>query len=39
MEDFCADAFVICADGGLDVAAQYGIVPDLLVGDFDSIQT
>lgn len=39
MEEFCADAFVICADGGLDVAAQYGIVPDLLVGDFDSVQT
>ena len=32
-----ADAFVICADGGLAVAANYNITPDLIVGDFDSL--
>lgn len=29
--------FVICADGGYDSAVSAGIAPDLLVGDFDSI--
>ena len=32
-----ADAFVICADGGLAAAANYNITPDLIVGDFDSL--
>lgn len=31
--------FVICADGGYDGAAEYGIVPDLLIGDFDSVRS
>jgi thiamine pyrophosphokinase len=31
--------FVICADGGYDTLAKFGIVPDLLVGDFDSMQS
>lgn len=30
------DHYVICADAGYETAAQYGIVPDLIVGDFDS---
>jgi len=30
---------VICADGGAHHARKFGIVPDLLIGDFDSIQT
>ncbi len=29
--------YVICADGGYDIARQHGIVPDLLMGDFDSV--
>ena len=28
--------FVICADAGYDTAVQYGIRPDLIIGDFDS---
>lgn len=28
---------VICADGGYDNAVRFGIVPDLLIGDFDSV--
>ena len=31
------DAFVICADGGLSAAARFGVTPDLIVGDFDSL--
>ena len=33
------DCFVICADGGLRKAEEYGIKPDLIVGDFDSLGT
>lgn len=33
-----SDDFVICADGGYDIANKCGIVPDLLIGDFDSIK-
>ncbi len=32
------DSFVICADGGLNIALQHNITPDLIIGDFDSIQ-
>ena len=34
---FAEDAFVIAADSGYDTAKKLGIVPDLLVGDMDSI--
>jgi len=33
-----ANSFVICADGGLDLALQHNITPNLVIGDFDSIQ-
>jgi thiamine pyrophosphokinase len=36
-EALMADAFVVAADSGLDLAEQVGIVPDLVVGDFDSV--
>ena len=32
------DCFVVCADGGLENAARFGISPDLVVGDFDSFR-
>ncbi|WP_455382407.1 thiamine diphosphokinase [Salinispira pacifica] len=31
------DALVVAADSGYDTAARYGVVPDLVVGDMDSI--
>lgn len=30
--------FVICADGGYDNAVKFGVIPNLLIGDFDSVQ-
>lgn len=30
--------FVVCADGGLELAQKWGIHPDLAVGDFDSFR-
>lgn len=33
-----ADDYIICADGGFDIAAYCGFTPDLLIGDFDSIK-
>lgn len=29
--------YVVCADGGLEKAKKYGIVPDLIIGDLDSL--
>ena len=31
-------AFIICADSGYDKALQAGIKPDLILGDFDSLE-
>ena len=36
--DFAPD-FIMCADGGYDHAMAAGIVPDMLMGDLDSIST
>lgn len=37
-QEFSADeAYVICADGGLDTALANGISPNLIIGDFDSV--
>ena len=33
------DDFIICADGGYDVLQKLKIVPDLIIGDFDSVKT
>lgn len=30
------DAFIVCADGGLRHAKKLGVVPQMIVGDFDS---
>jgi thiamine pyrophosphokinase len=35
--DLSPEDYVICTDGGYDIALQHGIKPDLLLGDFDSI--
>lgn len=32
-----SDDFVICTDGGYDIASRSGIIPDLIMGDFDSV--
>jgi thiamine pyrophosphokinase len=32
-----ADDFIVCADGGLDLAAAEGIKPAVIIGDFDSV--
>lgn len=33
------DDFILCADGGYSIAAEYGVTPDLVIGDFDSIKS
>lgn len=30
--------FTICADGGYDYALEYGIIPDIVIGDMDSVK-
>ncbi len=29
--------YLICADGGLEKVSNYGIIPDIIIGDFDSV--
>ncbi len=31
-------SFLICADGGADTAKRLGMIPDFIIGDFDSIK-
>ena len=33
------DPYIICTDGGFDLAKQAGITPHLLLGDLDSVQS
>lgn len=33
-----ANDFIICTDGGYDIAIKNNIIPDVLMGDFDSIE-
>lgn len=33
------DDYIICADGGLDLALMEGIMPSIVIGDFDSVNT
>lgn len=33
------DDFVICADSGLDRARKFGIIPDVVLGDMDSVRS
>ena len=33
------DDIIICADGGYDALVYTGIVPDIIIGDFDSLKT
>lgn len=34
-----ASDYVICTDGGYDIALEHSLCPDLLLGDFDSVKS
>lgn len=38
LEELSSADYIICADGGGDLAYKNGITPDYLIGDFDSIE-
>jgi len=38
IEHFFKDSLIIAADSGFDSALEYGIIPDRIVGDFDSLK-
>ena len=35
----CENDYIICADGGVLIAEKCGIVPDVVLGDLDSVET
>lgn len=35
--DAASDAFIIAADGGVRIATTYDVVPDIIIGDMDSV--
>ncbi len=37
-ESLSSEDYVICTDGGYDIALSQGVAPDMLLGDFDSIK-
>ncbi len=39
VSDIVKDAFIICADGGIDNAQSMGITPNVLIGDGDSMKS
>ena len=40
MTDYIDDGdFIICADSGYDSAKKYGIAPDIIIGDMDSVKS
>lgn len=40
IKDYVKDTdFVICADSGYDHAEKYGIQPDIIIGDMDSVKS
>jgi len=36
IKEECEESYVVCADGGYAYAKQLNIIPDLIIGDFDS---
>ncbi|MBQ9673980.1 MAG: thiamine diphosphokinase [Ruminococcus sp.] len=39
IKELCTDGdFIVCADSGYSYAKQAGVVPDLIIGDFDSLR-
>ena len=36
--ELTTSAYIIAADSGLDTCWRYGILPDLVVGDMDSLK-
>lgn len=39
LSNITQDDFVVCADSGFDIVSKSKIIPNLIIGDFDSIKT